>query len=154
MEASTNTKHHGEFWKNLRSLLPNKGKKQPKILLIDNERVITDSLSVAETFNNYLCEVARSDGDCKEMVEFVDHPRVKVIAEKTRDNCFNLVPVDVSYIRKLLDTLDPCKAVGCDKISLRLLRLSSPVIAEPITRLINSSSSSSSSSFLFTLIQL
>ena len=40
--------------------------------LIDNERVmrvITDSLSsVAETFNNYFCEVAQSDGDCKEMV--------------------------------------------------------------------------------------
>ena len=137
MEASTNTKHHGEFWNNLRSLLPSKGKKQSKILLIDNERVITDSLSVAETFNNYFCEVARSDGDCKEMVEFVDHPSVKVIAEKTRDNCFNLVPVDVSHIRKILDSLDPRKAVGCDKISQRLLRLSSPVIAEPITRLIN-----------------
>ena len=137
MEASTNTKHHGEFWNNLRSLLPNKGKKQSKIPLIDNERVNTDSLSVAETFNNYFCEVARSDGDCKEMVEFVDHPSVKVIAEKTRDNCFNLVPVDVSYIRKILDSLDPRKAVGCDKISQRLLRLSSPVIAEPITRLIN-----------------
>ena len=137
MEASTNTRHHGEFWNKLRSLLPSKGKKQSKILLIDNERVITDSLSVAETFNNYFCEVARSDGDCKEMVEFVDHPSVKVIAEKTRDNCFNLVPVDVSYIRKILDSLHPRKAVGCDKISQRLLRLSSPVIAEPITRLIN-----------------
>ena len=137
MEASTNIEHHGEFWNKLRSLLPSKGKKQSKILLIDNERVITDSLSVAETFNNYFCEVARSDGDCKEMVEFVDHLSVKVIAEKTRDNCFNLVPVDVSYIRKILDSLDPRKAVGCDKIPQRLLRLSSPVIAEPITRLIN-----------------
>ena len=137
MEASTNIEHHGEFWNKLRSLLPSKGKKQSKILLIDNERVITDSLSVAETFNNYFCEVARSDRDCKEMVEFVDHPSVKVIAEKTRDNCFNLVPVDVSYIRKILDSLDPRKAVGCDKIPQRLLRLSSPVIAEPITRLIN-----------------
>ena len=138
MEASTNTKHHGEFWNNLRSPLRNKGKKQSKIPLIDKERVITDSLSVAETFNNYFCEVAGSAGDCKEMVEFVDHPSVKVIAEKTRDNCFNLVPVDVSYIRKILDSLDPRKAVGCGKIlRQRLLRLSSPVIAEPITRFIN-----------------
>ena len=87
---------------------------------------------MAGRFNNYFREAARSDGDCREMVEFV-----KVVAEKTRDNCFNLVPVDVSYKRKILDTLDPCKAIGCDKISQRLLRLSSPVIAEPITRLIN-----------------
>ena len=66
------------------------------------------------------------------MVEFV-----KVAAEKTRDNCFNLFPVDVSYIRKILGTLDPRKAIGCNKISQRLLRLSSPVIAAPVTRLIN-----------------
>ncbi|PFX22149.1 RNA-directed DNA polymerase from mobile element jockey [Stylophora pistillata] len=104
---------------------------------IENERVITDSLMVAEMFNNYFCEVSRSDGDSKEMVEFVDHPSVKVIAEKTCDDVFDLVPVDVGYIRKILDTLDPRKAVGCDKISQRLLRLSSPVIAEPVTRLIN-----------------
>ena len=113
--------------------MPSKGKKQSKILLIDNERIITDLLSVDETFNNYFCEVARSGRDCKEMVEFVDHPCVKAIAEKTRDTCFNLVPVDVSYIRKFWTLW----AVGCDKISQRLLRLSSPVIAEPITRLIN-----------------
>ena len=120
----------------MKPLLPSKGKKQAKILLIDNERVITDSLSVAETFNNYFCEVAQSDGHCKEMVEFVDHPSVKVIAEKTRDNSFHFVPVDVTYIREILGTLDPRKAVGCDKISQRLLRLSSTVIAEPITGLI------------------
>lgn len=71
------------------------------------------------------------------MVEFVDHPSVKVIAEKTCDDVFDLVPVDVGYIRKILDTLDPHKTVGCDKISQRLLRLSSPVITEPVTRLIN-----------------
>ena len=137
MEASSNTKHHGEFWNKLRPLLPSKEKKQSKIILIENERVITDSLMVAEMFNNYFCEVSRSDGDSKEMVEFVDHPSVKVIAEKTCDDVFDLVPVDVGYIRKILDSLDPRKAVGCDKISQRLLRLSSPVIAEPVTRLIN-----------------
>ena len=71
-----------------------------------------NSLSAAETFNNYFCEVARSDGDCREMVEFV-----KVAAEKTRDNCFNLVPVDVSYMRKIWGTLDLLVAIkylrGC-----------------------------------------
>jgi len=91
----------------LKPLLTSKGKNQSKILLIDNERVITDSLSVAEMSNEYFCKVARSDGDCMEMVEFVDHPSVKVIAKKTLGNCFNLVPVDVCKIRKILDTLHP-----------------------------------------------
>ena len=58
MEASTNTKHHGEFWRKMKPLLPGKGKTQSKIVLMENDRVITDSLTVAETFNNYFCEVA------------------------------------------------------------------------------------------------
>ena len=57
---------------------------------IDNERVITDSLSVAETFNNYFCEVAQSDGDCKEMVEFVDHPSVRGLPRKLEIIVFTL----------------------------------------------------------------
>lgn len=47
------SKHHGEFWKKMRPLLPSRGKNQSKIVFIDNERVITDSLVVAETFNNH-----------------------------------------------------------------------------------------------------
>ena len=37
----------------------------------------------------------------------------------------------------ILDNLNPRKAVGADGISLRLLRLLAPVMAEEITRLIN-----------------
>lgn len=58
-----NFKHRSEFWKKMRLLLPSKGKNQSKIVLIDNERVITDSLAVVETFNNYFSELAHSDGD-------------------------------------------------------------------------------------------
>ena len=50
---------------------------------------------------------------------------------------FDFVPVSVSYIKEALDNLNPRKAVGCDNISQRLLRLSSPVISEPLTCLIN-----------------
>lgn len=52
-----NFKHRSEFWKKMRLLLPSKGKNQSKIVLIDNERVITDSLAVVETFNNYFSEL-------------------------------------------------------------------------------------------------
>ena len=42
------SKHHGEFWKKMTPLLPSRGKNQSKIVFIDNERVITDSLVVAD----------------------------------------------------------------------------------------------------------
>ena len=112
-----NSKHRGEFWNKMRPLLPSRGKNESKIVLIDNERAITDSLTVAETFNNYFSEVAQSDGDCKVMEEFVDHPSIGVIAEQTGDQR--------SVTGEILDKLNPRKAVGCDKISQRLLRLSS-----------------------------
>ena len=50
--------------------------------------MITDSLTVAETFNNYFSEVAQSDGDFKVMEEFVDHPSIGIIAEKTGNQRF------------------------------------------------------------------
>ena len=97
--------------------MPSRGKNQSKNVLIDNERVITDSLNVAETFNNYFSEVAQSDGDCRVMEEFVDHPSIGIIAEKTGDQRFQFAPVKFSYIGEILDKLNPRKAVGCDKIS-------------------------------------
>ena len=114
-----------------------KRKKAIKDCIDENDRVITDSLTVAETFNNYFCEVAQRDGDYKIMEEFSDHPSVKVIAEKSGNQSFKFAPVRANYIRGFLDNFNPDKAVGCDKISQRLLHLSSPVISEPLTCLIN-----------------
>ena len=45
--------------------------------------------------------------------------------------------MNVCYVKEILDNLNPRKAVGADGISPRLLRLSAPVMAEEITRLIN-----------------
>ena len=38
---------------------------------------------------------------------------------------------------EILDKLNPRKAVGCDNISQRLLRISAPVVSQPLTTLIN-----------------
>ena len=47
MNASVSTKHHGEFWGEMKPLLPNtRGKSQNKIILVDSERVVTHPLSV------------------------------------------------------------------------------------------------------------
>ena len=63
MDASVNTKHHGEFWSKMKPLLPGKTKTKTKIVLLENDNYITNSLSVAESFNEYFCEIAVSKGD-------------------------------------------------------------------------------------------
>ena len=50
---------------------------------------------------------------------------------------FIIKPVSSSYVKEILDKLNPRKAVGADGISPRLLRLSAPVMAREITGLIN-----------------
>jgi len=62
------------------------------------------------------------------MEESVHHPSIGILAEQTGDQRFQFAPVKVSYIGEILDNLNPRKAVGCDKISESLLRLSSPLI--------------------------
>ena len=62
VDPSLNKKHHGEFWKKMKPLLPSKAKMQSKIVLLENEQLITDPKCVAETLNDYFCDVAASDG--------------------------------------------------------------------------------------------
>ena len=54
---------------------------QSKIVLLENEQLITDSKCVAETFNDYFCDAAASDGAQMSVEEFKDHPSVRKIAE-------------------------------------------------------------------------
>ena len=46
-DAPLNKKHQGEFWKKMKPLLPSKAKMQSKIVLLENEQLITDPKCVA-----------------------------------------------------------------------------------------------------------
>ena len=138
MDASVNTKHHGEFWSKMKPLVPGKIKTKTKIVLLENDNYITDSLSVAESFNEYFCEIVMSKGDALVVDDFTNHPSIQAIADNnTLQTEFNFVPVEVAYVNDILNKLNPRKAVGCDSISQRLLRILAPVISLPLTNLIN-----------------
>ena len=68
---------------------------------------------------------------------YTDHHSIKAISNLRFSSEFNYSPVSTSYIRNILDHLNPRKAVGVDGISPRILRLGSPVLAERVTNLIN-----------------
>ena len=93
LNASVSTKHHGEFWGKMKPHLPNtRGKSQNKIVLVDSERVVTDPLSVTETFNEYFPKVG-SEADCLEMEDFKDHASVTAITERNVQHHFTFKPV-------------------------------------------------------------
>ena len=79
-----------------------------------------------------------SKGDALVVDDFTNHPSIHAIADNnTLQTEFNFVPVEVAYVNDILNKLNPRKAVGCDSISQRLLRISAPVISLPLTNLIN-----------------
>ena len=79
-----------------------------------------------------------SGGDALVADDFINHPSIQAIADNNAlQTEFNFVPVEVAYVNDILNKLNPRKAVGCDGISQRLLRISAPVISLPLTNLIN-----------------
>ena len=101
--------------------------------------MITDPpLLVVEAFNHFFCEVAECDGNRMDMEDFTGHPSIMSICEKRKmEQSFNFHTVNCRYTMKILDKLNPRKAIDCDNISQRLLRISAPAIAQPLTTLIN-----------------
>ena len=92
---------------------------------------------MADVFNDYFANVVPREVSSEEIYDFADHPSVKLFEAREVLNSLSFESVSSSYFGKILDYLNPRKAVGVDGISPRLLRLSAPVMADEISKLIN-----------------
>ena len=77
-----------------------------------------------------------SDLDYVDFVErdFNDHPSAKSVRENTTPDVFSFSPTYTSEVETVLSKLNPRKATGYDNIPPKLLSISSPIIAQPITK--------------------
>ena len=119
--------------------LPNSSlSKQNSVTLGEDGKVLTEPSEVVEVFNNYFASVAVPETHRGSVENFSDHPSVLEIASRqVLEHPFTFEPVSSSYVKEILDNLNPRKAVGADGISPRLLKLSALVMTEEITRLNN-----------------
>ena len=105
--------------------------------VVEDGKVLTEPSQVVEVFNNYFESVAVPETHRGSVENFSDHPSVLGIASRdVLEHPFTFEPVSSSYVKEILDNLNPRKALGADGISPRLLRLLAPVMAEEITRLV------------------
>ena len=95
----------------MKPLLPNKGRKQSKIILMEVDGVVTDSPAVTEIFNEYFRDVAVNEGTDRTIEDFADHRSVKLITEKGDTQSFSFSTVNENYLKNILDRLNPRKAV-------------------------------------------
>ena len=119
-----------DFWPTIKSFITNKGSYfENNIILTDDDRIVNDQTEVAETFNEFVVNVAKDIGKDSCAVN-QEHPSVKVISEHNySENKLNFESIDISFVEKQIDKINVNKATGKDGISVQISILT---IAKPL----------------------
>ena len=120
-----------EMWRAIKQVLPST--KQSTVSSIsENGKWHTENLSVAKIMNQYFVSMGK--------VLAKPFPNISTaFTSDTPSSKFHLDNVNVNFVRNALKSLKPNKAVGLDKLSARLLKDASNIIAQTLTGLINKS---------------
>lgn len=126
------------FWSTIKPYLSKKASNsQNKIILNENDKIISNTEEVSEIFNAYFVNVANEIGK-NYVFNPSNHPSLEMIDKKNFEkNVFNFKPTDHKTVSKIIDKLNPKKATGADKISAKVLKTVKDTVAEPMTNLIN-----------------
>ena len=92
----------------------------------------TENLSIAKIMNQYFVSMGKVQAKLFQNIS-------TAFTSDTPSSKFHLDNVNVNFVRNALKSLKPNKAVGLDKLSARLLKDASNVIAQTLTGLINKS---------------
>ena len=147
------------FWKTIKPFFTNKGLKSSKILLVENNAIVSDNIKVAEIMNDHFVNIARqfelnmptlsdnvvSDDPLDNIINtYQNHPSIIKIRETTKhqetcDAKFSFSHITPSHIETEINGLNPKKAVGYDNIPSKVLMESVSIVKGPLTLLFNSS---------------
>ena len=76
--------------------------------------IVSDPGCVAEVFSYYFANTIQLEHRFEN--DYTGHPSIKAKSNRRFSSEFNYSPVSTSYIRNILDHLNPRKAVGLDSI--------------------------------------
>ena len=150
-----------EFWNLVKPFLSNKGGLAGNdIMLVTDDKIVTDELALSEIFNNHyvnivektsgrkptsLADTIGSDDDreiVKEILEkYQDHRSIVAITQHSDQvfEPFAFQEVGIYDVWQLLKSIDCGKSTGEDQIPPRLLSLAGNDLALPLTNAINTS---------------
>ena len=123
-------------WKGIKEIINIKPQKNKQRISLNNDnKLITDDITVANIFNEYFSTV--SDKLSRKIIssknshyDFLDSPN---------PNSFFLTPVTKDEVEKCISSMDVGKSSGPNSIPTNILKLTSKIISQPITTVINSS---------------
>ena len=128
------------IWKALKSLT--KSQKSTKITELRREdgTLETDTSAMANILNEYFVNIAQGLKQSQTSSVSFNSSKLEEFVSSTVDNFvtqFNIPLITVQETQKFIDNLSSSKATGADEISVKVLKLVSPVFVQPLTRLIN-----------------
>ena len=133
-----------DFWKMYRPFLHSKNSGQANNILIKEDgNFINDKKVLAELFNDYCVNILEDANEITGMeyaTDFLEHPSIReILHNKVERETFNFDLVNPSQVDHLLSSINSRKSCGHDMLHPKLLKLSAPVIALPVSKIINSS---------------
>jgi len=127
-----------KLWKHLNQLTPKETKSTPTILKEGNTS-LTSAADICESLNNYFSTIVQQylpvsthAPDFSQLKDFTN-------SKLSDDAVLTIPPINCNYVLKSLAELDPHKSTGLDGLSSKILKLSAPVIANPLTSIFNRS---------------
>ena len=128
----TNSSNSKESWQAINELLNRKPKPTRVNKIIEDDKIITKNEDIANSFNQYFSSIG-----CKLSDNIRDDGTDPLSFVTPMANTFNFSPITTEEVIEALSQLSPKKAPGIDGISVRLLRDTVDVIAEPLANIFN-----------------
>ena len=148
------------FWKTVRPYFSNKNLKNSKIVLVENNEIVTDNRKNAEIMNNYFVNITQNwnipesilgkmprntDVECLDPIDqillnYCKQPSIltiKVFVKPTETFSFN--KADEKEIEKEILELSSKQSAGADAIPPKVIKDSVSVLKSPLTQLLNTS---------------
>ena len=124
------------LWKVLGSIICKKKRETNINKLSINNQIINDPIQIANTMNNYFTnigpELAKKFQNC------IENDSMKFMGEGTKQSMY-LFKTNPNEVKKLISKLNNKKSSGFDELSAKFLKLCSPYISDPLSKIFNKS---------------
>ena len=144
-----------KFWKSVKPNFTNKTKKNEKIILVENENIISENKEIAEIMNDYFVNITKElnipeetlcdvDSLIRDPIDTIiqtysEHPSILKIKESVNfSKNFRFDELNQSQIEDEILSLNSKKATGADSIPPKILKHSVHILKSPLTQLFNS----------------
>ena len=146
------------FWKTVKPMFTEKNAKSSKIILVENDEIVTDNRRNAEIMNDYFVNITDKlnipefpietlpeniDVECIDAIDliihnYIKHPSILKINEIViHTRTFSFCKVNHSKIEKEILELNPKRATGPDAIPPKVVKDAFRVVKSPLTQLFN-----------------